>query len=182
MRPAMITWWEEGAVPHFIPQCGEPAANMGCFAVIDVKTRRVWSYSHLMPYPDEDGIPYGLGSGSDYAIGAVRAGKNAMEAVAIAMIDDQGTGGNVEFFDLEFPEMDVKVWDGHMPSAKFPMPLNTPLAVDDLSYIIACAKFDSGTRHDPRCDCPDASHNKTLLKPATEAPALKGPFIPRSFA
>ena len=45
--------------------------------------------------------PMAIGSGGDYAIGAMLAGQDPVGAVEIAMIRDRNTGGDVETYSLE---------------------------------------------------------------------------------
>lgn len=107
---AMIGWWERGADPHNMPPAGLSAAEMGNFMVVSRSPRRAWIYSHLIPYPDEDFAPFVMGSGGDLALGAMRAGKNAMEAVVIAAIDDPRTNNDVRFIDIDGMHKGIQCW------------------------------------------------------------------------
>lgn len=46
------------------------------------------------------GTPIALGSGGPYALGAMRAGANAIEAVRIAAECDTGTGGTILYYTV----------------------------------------------------------------------------------
>lgn len=67
-------------------------------------------------------IPHAEGSGADVALGALLAGKNAVEAVKIAAMHDPGTGPDVYAIDLVTGE-----WV-HEPSAS---------AIDRQAYLLA---------------------------------------------
>lgn len=112
MRSAMIQWWIGGCNPYAVPPHNfADVRDLGQFAVISAKTRQCWMYSHQMPYLDEENVPWALGSGGDHAITAMRCDRTAMEAVALAALDDVGTNDDVRFIDLEHPEKGVQVWD-----------------------------------------------------------------------
>ena len=49
----------------------------------------------------EIGYPYAIGSGGDYAIGAMMAGKSATDAVKIAIKIDPFSGGKVKSFKVK---------------------------------------------------------------------------------
>jgi hypothetical protein len=62
--------------------------------------------------PDEGcEVPYALGSGGSYAMGAMDAGADAREAVAAACRYDVFSGGRILFFDTARPELGVQTWD-----------------------------------------------------------------------
>jgi ATP-dependent protease HslVU (ClpYQ) peptidase subunit len=63
--------------------------------VIDKKTRVYQYEGRLYPYVIEADI-HALGSGREYAIGAMAAGSSAQQAVRIASKYDSGTGGAVK--------------------------------------------------------------------------------------
>lgn len=154
---AWIDWARTGADPYGqLPVTGLEG-HQGSFIRLDLDKRICEMMDFRLPYFAPAGPFWGWGSGADYALGAMQVGATPMEAVQAAGCWDSGTGGAVDLFDLEFIERDVQRWDGAMPSKQYPMPVKS---TDPLSQVIMCAKFDDGTRHDPRCDCPDAPHNR----------------------
>jgi hypothetical protein len=53
------------------------------------------------PYPLKGYAPAALGSGQAFAMGAMLAGASAIEAVAIAIRLDEGSGGNIVAYSTE---------------------------------------------------------------------------------
>ncbi len=74
----------------------------------------VFQYSFEEP-EDVTGTKVTLGSGSDYAMGALLSGKSAREAVAIASQCDLYTSGTVRFYDTQKP---FKTTTKRIPSSK----------------------------------------------------------------
>jgi len=114
----LIRWHEKGADPAEMPK-----ADNGSMLVVELSSRRVWCVIHALPYLDEEGPPFTVGSGGDYALGAIDAGLNAMEAVRIASKRDLHTNDTIDFVDLEWAEKGVQRWDGGMPTTRCPMPV-----------------------------------------------------------
>ena len=94
---AWIRWYEDGAVPANAPT-HKTDANPGGFIVFDLDCCRC--FTAAFAYPDEETPPYAYGSGSSYAIGAMRAGASAAEAVEIACEVDDGCGGPIQIMEL----------------------------------------------------------------------------------
>lgn len=63
----------------------------------------VWSAGKGEPIPVQP--PFAIGSGSEYAMGAMLAGASAREAVKIAIIGDTACGGNVTTMKPTKPRM-----------------------------------------------------------------------------
>lgn len=111
-RAALIEWWCEAlGDPRHVPM---PAKGLddndpGAF-IICCPNMAPASLTYATPWPNEHGVPCGWGTGADYAIGAMEMGASAMEAVRIAMRHDSGTGGDIEFIDLEDVERGVQFW------------------------------------------------------------------------
>ncbi len=68
--------------------------EVGNILLID-KKNKLWIMNGRQT-PVEAPIPFAIGSGGDYAIGAMAAGKTAAEAVAIAATLDVNTGGGID--------------------------------------------------------------------------------------
>jgi hypothetical protein len=116
MVPQLIKWHQEGAEPD-----GLPKAENGMLLIVELSTRRLWCVVPAVPYLDEEGAPFTVGSGGDIALGAIDAGKTAMEAVRIAAKRDLHTNDIIDFVDLEWADKGVQRWDGLMPSSKAPV-------------------------------------------------------------
>lgn len=116
----LIEWHQHmGARPNDLPKHGG-----GSLTIVEAATGRAWAVAGpQMPYLDEEGAPWGCGSGGDIALGAMIQGGTAMEAVAAAMRYDTGTSGDVEFIDLRNLGAGVQTWNWVMPSSKQLAPL-----------------------------------------------------------
>jgi hypothetical protein len=130
MINVLIEWHRAGAKFNEFPEIKTGGGMM----IVELAMRRVWLVSGEVPAPDEEAAPITAGSGGDIALGALHAGKTAMEAVQIAAKCDIHTNDIIDFVDLLWPEKGVQRWDGTMPSRDHPMPVTTErLNVDDLT-------------------------------------------------
>ena len=117
-----------------------PAKDVEGAMLVVTPMRGLLVFTDQAPYPDPEAWPFAIGTGGDIALGAMGAGVTAMEAVKLAMRWDLKTGGEVDFIDVEWldktrkrgrsPSARVQRWDGTMPSARFPMPLNDGIVRD----------------------------------------------------
>lgn len=127
-REQLIAWaiwpFKDGNVPD-ARSC--PGAGVEGAMLMISPQRELFVFTHEAPFPDPEAAPFALGTGGDIALGAMGAGKTAMEAVQIAARWDIKTGGPIDFIDLEWPEKGVQRWDG-----AFPVPVQT-MIVDDPS-------------------------------------------------
>lgn len=111
---------------HTLPWRKEP----GNFIVCDTDgIASVWSEGDQWGHPEQ--APCAWGQGSDYATGAMHAGKNAIEAVEIACKLDSSCGGGVEFIDLSDLAKGVQSWllkgtDGDAESERQPRVMFKP--------------------------------------------------------
>jgi hypothetical protein len=86
--------------------CGrsQPAPKFENFAGILIgghKTRGVWRHENASGlYPVEVAPYYAWGSGSQFAMGAMHAGANAVQAVLAAISLDPWTGGSIQTVDV----------------------------------------------------------------------------------
>lgn len=156
MVPQLIKWHQEGAEPD-----GLPKAENGTLLIVELSTRRLWCVTPAVPYLDEEGAPFTAGSGGDIALGAIDAGKTAMEAVRIAAKRDLHTNDIVDFVDLEWADKGVQRWDGTMPSSKFPMPVRdtggTPIR-EYVKFADPTARIDADEEGNPRLVAHEAMH------------------------
>jgi len=90
---------------HTLPWRKEPGNFINC---VLTGIASVWSEGDQWGHPEQ--APCAWGQGSDYATGAMHAGKNAMEAVEIACKLDTTCGGGVEFIDLSDLAKGVQPW------------------------------------------------------------------------
>jgi hypothetical protein len=103
LRDRFVDWWFTpaitGAERSTMPDHGAAdAATVGSLIIV-LPDLRCGCVSYTQPDFLETGPISAWGSGEDYALGAIEAGANAMEAVLIAMRHDINTGGEVEFVD-----------------------------------------------------------------------------------
>lgn len=92
---AFVAWWRAGR-PSPIPAI--PKDELGMIVVDRDLNVTMWSDAAY-------GIPIiepfcATGSGGKNAMGAMRMGASAVEAVRIAMLDDPNTGGRVRWVDV----------------------------------------------------------------------------------
>lgn len=123
-RPQLMAWaliHLRDAEPEWR---GCPAKDVEGAMLVVTPMRGLLVFTDQAPYPDPEAWPFAIGTGGDIALGAMGAGVTAMEAVKLAMRWDLKTGGEVDFIDTEWLDKCVQRWDGVMPSAKFPMPVN----------------------------------------------------------
>lgn len=90
--PAILCWLEGGADPLLWNPEWDAVAW-----VVD-KSGRVYRY--VSGYPESIEAPDADGSGAEFALGALDAGKSAREAIEIAAQRDFYTGGPVQAFDI----------------------------------------------------------------------------------
>jgi hypothetical protein len=94
MLDAWAKWWKDGADPTNVPPQGGSTEDCGNFIVF--ADGRCFIFSHMVPYACEEAAPFAIGSGADYAVGAMKAGADACRAVEIAIECDVNSGGPVE--------------------------------------------------------------------------------------
>ena len=87
-KPA-IKWHQDGAEPAKVPK-GDPDTSWTLLVI--EKDGLIFIYGDKSPYPLEVRAPYTMGSGRDFAMGAMLAGASAKEAVEIACSRDVWSG------------------------------------------------------------------------------------------
>lgn len=94
-----VKWFKAGADPEKAPK------GDWTFVFVD-SARRAHEYERHPDHPDVDihpvecNIPYALGTGAQLAIGAMKAGACAAQAVNIAIECDKHSGGEVDKIDV----------------------------------------------------------------------------------
>jgi hypothetical protein len=96
-----IEWHHNGADPHKLPIDTSEGGWALLVLTHDGVTARIATYSNKKPYPEEHGLPFTMGSGCDYALGAMDHGAKPLEAVAIACKRDESTGGDIQVIDIK---------------------------------------------------------------------------------
>ena len=88
----LIAWHHAGADPTKLPICKD--CN---WSLIVVDDNGIYCYNDRVPYAVANAYepPVAFGSGQDWALGAMLAGKSAKEAVEIACKVDINSGGKV---------------------------------------------------------------------------------------
>jgi hypothetical protein len=107
----LAEWWRDGAGIGEMPGIGQGnTENFGNFLVIsaDAAHWQCWCIAYCAPYPWKLGAPAGIGSGSEYAIGAMEGGANAMTAVRIACKHDSSCALPIDFWDSLSPEEGIQ--------------------------------------------------------------------------
>lgn len=84
-------WVSDGADPDKSPK--------GEWLAIVISKRGIHLYTNNAPYPDKVDLPFAIGSGRSYAMGAMWAGADARKAVEIVADKLCHTGGEVHFID-----------------------------------------------------------------------------------
>jgi len=80
-------------------ECGKPTFNDFGIIAIDQR-RRVWVADHDLTWELKGTNQWALGSGADYALGAMLAGATAVQAVRIASRLNVNTGMGVDWVRL----------------------------------------------------------------------------------
>jgi hypothetical protein len=96
---AWIDWHQKGADPNNTPKCTFAGDNTGNFLVFQEGKAFVCYYQ--LPYLQEAGAPDAWGSGAEFAIGAMKAGASARQAVEITIECNPDCGGPVQVIDLQ---------------------------------------------------------------------------------
>lgn len=99
MRDALIAWHQDGAKVADVP--ATPDGDSWTLLVIDTSGAKY--FTGKCAYPNKVRTPFALGSGSDYAMGALHAGLSPQQAVQL-VIDkrlDVGTGGEIQVIDIK---------------------------------------------------------------------------------
>jgi hypothetical protein len=94
--PALVAWHKAGADPYKLPVI--PANEHWSLMVIDCTGIHI--YWDTSPYPQQVDPPFGIGSGSDYAVGAMDFGASPTEAVRIAIRRSINCGGEVQVVNI----------------------------------------------------------------------------------
>lgn len=100
LHAPIIAWFEAGHDPKNVPQFNSSDATHGWALLVIKKDGSMWSVGDEAPYPLEARAPFTLGSGADYAMGALHAGVSAKRAVEIAAKLDLHTGGDIQVVSI----------------------------------------------------------------------------------
>ena len=93
-----LDWFKKGAVLEQKPKFEEDFEDFIALVVKDPGTEKeaIVTYMQNSSYPCNVDIPYfAIGSGTEYALGAMYAGASAIEAVECAIMLDVNTGGEI---------------------------------------------------------------------------------------
>jgi hypothetical protein len=94
-----IEWYDDGADHDKFPDLKD---DLGGIFIVDKETKllQVWGAGYPYPVVDWNLKPNALGSGEQFAMGALLAGANAEQAVIIASKLDTGTNDQVQVIVL----------------------------------------------------------------------------------
>lgn len=109
-------WMEAGFDPLTRPS--PPADSIKVLRIVKKRwheAAKVTVYTDtLVPVPVN--LPfYAIGSGSQYAMAAMHCGKNAAEAVGVAMVYDYQTGGSIDTLTPEYEDATATTEDIGVP-------------------------------------------------------------------
>lgn len=90
---ALIKWYERGR------KTGYNEVPSGSWSLLVIDDGKIFYFENEAPDGDQIDAPFAIGSGASYALGAMSAGKDAIEAVEIAAHYDAMTGGPFSFMD-----------------------------------------------------------------------------------
>ena len=93
-RP-LVDWVKAGADPDKAPKVGDLE-----WGLLVITRERAVHYQSKCVFPEDVTYPFTTGSGRDIALGALRAGKSAREAVELACEDDVWSGGKILSFNI----------------------------------------------------------------------------------
>jgi ATP-dependent protease HslVU (ClpYQ) peptidase subunit len=99
---ALIAWHQSGANAKDAPPSHGDRSSWSLLVIDrgDQGEIRMRYYSSSAPYPDIVRPPFAIGSGADFAQGAMHAGRSAREAVDIACKLSVWCGGEVRSVDI----------------------------------------------------------------------------------
>lgn len=93
----LIQWHHDGCDVKALPPCDHD----GGWSMVVCDADGVHLYTSKAPFRDVLELPFALGTGGDYAMGAMLAGATPEEAVHIACKLDNGSGGEIQVIDIE---------------------------------------------------------------------------------
>ena len=96
MGEELLAWFKDGSDPAKFPASQRDRENFTGLLVIRHGGHEIWKYERT-PYPIR--FPpqqFAIGSGRDFALAAMRCGRDAVAAVDIACIFDTGCGNGVD--------------------------------------------------------------------------------------
>ena len=95
MRMPVLAWIESGGAVPDMPTC-----SGADWAMLAITKTGALMYSSEMPFPTQISYPFAMGSGEKFAYGAMAAGAEPKEAIAIAARFDAHTGGAVDVVNI----------------------------------------------------------------------------------
>lgn len=95
MFEPLIQWHQDGAHASKVP----PAPDAQ-WSLLVITRDSAQHYGHLAPYAENIKFPWTTGSGHEYALGALKAGASAEEAVRIACEIDIHSGGEIQVVNI----------------------------------------------------------------------------------
>jgi ATP-dependent protease HslVU (ClpYQ) peptidase subunit len=101
LQPLLIDWYEKGHVLDDLPKVRE-SLN---WTMLVMEPGSVKILGETCPVPDDVSYPFAIGSGAEFALGALFAGASPLEAVKIACLLDVNSGGMITTMPLEEDEM-----------------------------------------------------------------------------
>lgn len=94
IRDTLMRWHLAGAKPEDVP------ASRKSWAMLIVASGQAFFFDDGSPYPTDIRLPFAMGTGESFAMGAMDAGASPEEAVRIAAARDPFTGGAIISWDI----------------------------------------------------------------------------------
>lgn len=96
LQPVAFRWFKDGAVPEKV----EGALKDKDWTLTVFRDGTASYYRNDCPYPLEVPYPFSIGSGEDYAMGALMAGTTSRAAIEIACAKDTMTSGKITVVEI----------------------------------------------------------------------------------
>jgi hypothetical protein len=100
MFTPLVKWYKGGCLEDAVPKCDPEYHHRLWVFNPSLDHPEVFVNVHKAPYPIPLFTPAAMGSGADYALGALYAGATLKEAVRIASKLDVYTGGKITLYDV----------------------------------------------------------------------------------
>jgi len=92
----LIKWHQDGADPLNLPKGHDLD-----WTLLTITRDGLFFYTNRSAYPERHDFPWTMGTGNEYAMGAMKAGASAEEAVRIACEIDIHSGGEIQVVNIK---------------------------------------------------------------------------------
>lgn len=95
----LMDWFEQGANPRNFPYEYAKHNELGACLVVITQDKEIWRYDHLPNPIVMENREYSIGSGRDFAYGAMSCGANAVDACEIACLHSTECGVAIDVIE-----------------------------------------------------------------------------------